>query len=160
MPILARGAPCVTGSGHTWPCRHSHLQRRIDRNGGRRNRCSPLRAVAAPCWNMVHRGSLTYLRGTTVLEKDWERRLPDGMSLRFQEAASIIGLAQQLLTVDQSYFQEVLTSYGPASIKYSSVSHLWVGRIRRVVGTGQDPLARSSGRPRTDQTGLSSDPGR
>ena len=31
----------------------------------------------------------------------------------FQEAASIIGLAQQLLTVDQSYFQEVVTLVRP-----------------------------------------------
>ena len=35
------------------------------------------------------------------------------MQLAFQEAASIIGLAQQLLMVDQSYFQEVVTLVRP-----------------------------------------------
>jgi len=45
----------------------------------------------------------------TVLEKDLGKAPAGWDELAFQEAASIIGLAQQLFMVDQSYFQEVVT---------------------------------------------------
>lgn len=48
-----------------------------------------------------------------VLEKDLGKAPAGWDEVAFQEAASIIGLAQQLLTVDQSYFQEVLTLVRP-----------------------------------------------
>ena len=49
----------------------------------------------------------------TVLEKDLGK-VPAGWDeAAFQEAASIIGLAQQLLMVDQLYFQEVVTLVRP-----------------------------------------------
>jgi ATP-dependent helicase/nuclease subunit A len=48
-----------------------------------------------------------------VLEKDLGKAPAGWDEAAFQEAASIIGLAQQLLTVDQSYFQEVVTLVRP-----------------------------------------------
>lgn len=48
-----------------------------------------------------------------VLEKDLGKAPAGWENVAFQEAASIIGLAQQLLTVDQPYFQEVLTLVRP-----------------------------------------------
>ena len=49
----------------------------------------------------------------TVLEKDLGKAHVGWDEAAFQEAASIIGLAQQLLMVDQSYFQEVVTLVRP-----------------------------------------------
>ncbi|MEI8014285.1 MAG: UvrD-helicase domain-containing protein [Nitrospira sp.] len=48
-----------------------------------------------------------------TLEKDLGKAPAGWDETAFQEAASIIGLAQQLLTVDQSYFQEVVTLARP-----------------------------------------------
>ena len=48
-----------------------------------------------------------------VLEKDLGKAPVGWEEASFQEAASIIGLAQQFLTVDQSYFQEVVTLVRP-----------------------------------------------
>jgi ATP-dependent helicase/nuclease subunit A len=48
-----------------------------------------------------------------VLEKDLGKAPAGWDAAAFQEAASIIGLAQQLLSVDQSYFQEVVTLVRP-----------------------------------------------
>jgi len=48
-----------------------------------------------------------------VLEKDLGKAPAGWDDDAFQEVASIIALAQQLLTVDQSYFQEVLTLVRP-----------------------------------------------
>jgi len=48
-----------------------------------------------------------------VLEKDMGKAPAGWDEATFQEAASIIGLAQQLLTVDQSYFHEVVTLVRP-----------------------------------------------
>ncbi|MGH7147156.1 MAG: UvrD-helicase domain-containing protein, partial [Nitrospiraceae bacterium] len=48
-----------------------------------------------------------------VLEKDLGKAPVGWDELTFQEAASIIGLARQLLTVDQLYFQEVVTLLRP-----------------------------------------------
>ena len=48
-----------------------------------------------------------------VLEKDLGKAPAGWDEAVFQETASIIGLAQQLLTVDQSYFQEVVTLVRP-----------------------------------------------
>jgi ATP-dependent helicase/nuclease subunit A len=48
-----------------------------------------------------------------VLEKDLGKAPAGWDELAFQEAASIIRLAQHLLTVDQSYFQEVVTLVRP-----------------------------------------------
>lgn len=48
-----------------------------------------------------------------VLEKDLGKAPAGWDEDAFQEATSIIGLAQQLLTVDQSYFQEVVTLVRP-----------------------------------------------
>jgi ATP-dependent helicase/nuclease subunit A len=48
-----------------------------------------------------------------VLEKDLGKAPAGWDEAAFQEAASIIRLAQQLLTVDQSYFQEVVTLVRP-----------------------------------------------
>src|SRR5207247_3312539 len=45
----------------------------------------------------------------TVLEKDLGKAPAGWHAATFQEAASIIGLAQQLLTVAQTYFQVVVT---------------------------------------------------
>ncbi len=49
----------------------------------------------------------------TVLEKDLGKAPVGWDETAFQETASIIGLAQQLLTVDQSYFQEVVALVRP-----------------------------------------------
>ena len=49
----------------------------------------------------------------TVLEKDLGKAPAGWDEAAFKEGASIIGLAQQLLTVDQSYFQEVVTLVRP-----------------------------------------------
>lgn len=49
----------------------------------------------------------------TVLGKDLGKAPAGWDEVAFQEAASVIGLAQQLLTVDQSYFQEVVTLVRP-----------------------------------------------
>ncbi|HEX6825297.1 MAG TPA: UvrD-helicase domain-containing protein, partial [Nitrospiraceae bacterium] len=48
-----------------------------------------------------------------VLEKDLGKAPAGWDEAAFQEATSIIGLAQQLLMVDQSYFQEVVTLVRP-----------------------------------------------
>lgn len=48
-----------------------------------------------------------------VLEKDLGKAPAGWDEVTFQEADSIIGLAQQLLSVDQSYFQEVVTLVRP-----------------------------------------------
>ena len=48
-----------------------------------------------------------------VLEKDLGKAPAGWDAAAFQEATSIIGLAQQLLKVDQSYFQEVVTLLRP-----------------------------------------------
>ncbi|MEO6110485.1 MAG: UvrD-helicase domain-containing protein [Nitrospiraceae bacterium] len=48
-----------------------------------------------------------------VLDKDLGKAPAGWDELAFQETASIIGLAQQLLMVDQSYFQEVVTLVRP-----------------------------------------------
>ena len=48
-----------------------------------------------------------------ILDKDLGKALAGWDEVAFEEAASIIGLAQQLLTVDQSYFQEVVTLVRP-----------------------------------------------
>ena len=48
-----------------------------------------------------------------TLEKDLGKAPAGWDETAFQEAASIIGLAQQLLIVDQSYFQEVVTLVRP-----------------------------------------------
>jgi ATP-dependent helicase/nuclease subunit A len=48
-----------------------------------------------------------------VLDKDLGKAPAGWDTAAFQEAASIIGFAQQLLTVDQSYFQEVVTLVRP-----------------------------------------------
>ena len=48
-----------------------------------------------------------------VLEKDLGKAPAGWDETAFQEAASIIGLAQQLFMVDQSYFQEVVTLVRP-----------------------------------------------
>ena len=64
----------------------------------------------------------------TLLEKDlgkapggWDRAL-------FLEAASIIGLAQQLLTVDQPYFQEVVTLVRPFlnQVRHGLITSGWI----------------------------------
>ena len=49
----------------------------------------------------------------TVLEKDLGKAPAGWDELAFEEAAAIIRLAQQLLTVDQSYFHEVVTLVRP-----------------------------------------------
>jgi len=49
----------------------------------------------------------------SVLEKDLGKAPAGWDEDAFQETASIIGLAQRLLTVDQSYFQEVVTLVRP-----------------------------------------------
>ncbi len=49
----------------------------------------------------------------TVLEKDLGRAPAGWDEAAFQEATSIIGIAQQLLMVDQTYFQEVVTLVRP-----------------------------------------------
>jgi ATP-dependent helicase/nuclease subunit A len=48
-----------------------------------------------------------------ILEKDLGKAPGGWDHASFQEAASIIGLAQQLLTVDQSYFHDVVTLVRP-----------------------------------------------
>ena len=154
--------PCVTGSRPHMAVLPLFLPRRIDQNGVRRNRCSPLQCSRwHSCWKQGPPG-LAHLSQDerAVLEKDLGKPPAGWDEAAFQEAASIIGLAQQLLTVDQSYFQEVVTLVRPfLASRTSWVSHLRVDRIRWVIGTGQNPLARPSGRPRSDQTDLSGDPG-
>ncbi|MCI0426999.1 MAG: UvrD-helicase domain-containing protein [Nitrospiraceae bacterium] len=64
----------------------------------------------------------------TVLEKDLGKAPAGWDELAFQEAASIIGLAQQLLTVDQSYFQEVMTLVRPflGQVHHGFLSSGWI----------------------------------
>ena len=64
----------------------------------------------------------------TVLEKDLGKAPAGWDEDAFQEAASIIGLAQQLLTVDQSYFQEVVTLVRPFldQIHHGFLSSGWI----------------------------------
>ena len=91
------------------------LPHRIDPNGVRRNRCSPLHCTRwHSCWTQGPSG-LTHLSQDerTVLEKDLGKAPAGWDEAAFQEATSIIGLAQQLLMVDQSYFQEVVTLVRP-----------------------------------------------
>jgi ATP-dependent helicase/nuclease subunit A len=64
----------------------------------------------------------------TVLEKDLGKA-PAGWDERaFQEAASIIGLAQQLFMVDQSYFQEVVTLIRPFlhQVRHGFLTSGWI----------------------------------
>ena len=81
-----------------------------------------------------------------TLEKDLGKAPVGWDEGAFQEAASIIGLAQQLLMVDQSYFQEVVTLVRPFLNQVQSwVSDLRVDCLRWLAGTGQNPLAGPSG---------------
>ena len=83
-----------------------------------------------------------------TLEKDLGKAPVGWDEGAFQEAASIIGLAQQLLMVDQSYFQEVVTLVRPFLNQCTAwVSHLRVDCLRWLAGTGQNPLAGPSARP-------------
>jgi ATP-dependent helicase/nuclease subunit A len=63
-----------------------------------------------------------------VLEKDLGKAPAGWDAAAFQEAASIIGLAQQLLTVDQSYFQEVLTLVRPLldQVRHGFLTSGWI----------------------------------
>jgi ATP-dependent helicase/nuclease subunit A len=63
-----------------------------------------------------------------VLEKDLGKAPAGWDEVVFQEAASIIGFAQQLLTVDQSYFQEVVTLVRPFldRVRHGFLSSGWV----------------------------------
>ncbi len=63
-----------------------------------------------------------------VLEKDLGKAPAGWHAPTFQEAASIIGLAQQLLTVDQSYFQEVVTLVRPflAQVHHGFLTSGWI----------------------------------
>src|SRR5712692_1364532 len=63
-----------------------------------------------------------------VLEKDLGKAPAGWHAATFQEAASIIGLAQQLLTVDQSYFQEVVTLVRPflAQVHHEFLTSGWI----------------------------------
>jgi ATP-dependent helicase/nuclease subunit A len=63
-----------------------------------------------------------------VLEKDLGKAPAGWHAAKFQEAASIIGLAQQLLTVDQSYFQEVVTLVRPflAQVHHEFLTSGWI----------------------------------
>ena len=63
-----------------------------------------------------------------VLEKDLGKAPAGWDEVAFQEAASIIGLAQQLLMVDQSYFQEVVTLVRPFldRVRHGFLSSGWV----------------------------------
>ena len=63
-----------------------------------------------------------------VLEKDLGKAPAGWHAATFQEAASIIGLAQQLLTVDQSYFQEVVTLVRPflAQVRHGFLTSGWI----------------------------------
>src|SRR6267143_1621251 len=63
-----------------------------------------------------------------VLEKDLGKAPAGWHAATFQEAASIIGLAQQLLTVDQSYFQEVVTLVRPflAQVHHGFLTSGWI----------------------------------
>ncbi len=63
-----------------------------------------------------------------LLEKDLGKA-PGGWDLApFQEAASIIGLARKLLTVDQPYFQEVVTLVRPflSQVRYGLITSGWI----------------------------------
>ena len=64
----------------------------------------------------------------SVLEKDLGKAPAGWDEAAFQEAASIIGLAQQLLTVDQSYFQEVMTLVRPLldQIRHGFLASGWI----------------------------------
>ena len=108
-------APCVTGSQPRMAVQPLFLPRRIDRNGVRRNRCLPLQCSR---WHvLLEQGppGLTHVPQDerAVLEKDLGKAPAGWDEGAFEEAASVIGLAQQLLTVDQSYFQEVVTLVRP-----------------------------------------------
>jgi ATP-dependent helicase/nuclease subunit A len=63
-----------------------------------------------------------------ILEKDLGKAPAGWDEVAFQEAASIIRLAQQLLTVDQSYFQEVVTLVRPflEQVRHRFLSSGWV----------------------------------
>src|SRR5207244_3999377 len=63
-----------------------------------------------------------------VLEKDLGKAPAGWDAAAFQAAASIIGLAQQLLTVDQSYFQEVVTLVRPFlhQVRYDFLISGWI----------------------------------
>jgi ATP-dependent helicase/nuclease subunit A len=63
-----------------------------------------------------------------VLEKDLGKAPAGWDELAFHEAASIISLAQQLLMVDQSYFQEVVTLVQPflQQVRREFLSSGWI----------------------------------
>jgi ATP-dependent helicase/nuclease subunit A len=63
-----------------------------------------------------------------VLEKDLGKAPAGWDAAAFQEAASIIGLAQQLLMVDQPYFQEVVTLVRPFldQVRYRFLTSGWI----------------------------------
>jgi ATP-dependent helicase/nuclease subunit A len=63
-----------------------------------------------------------------TLEKDLGKAPTGWDEMAFQEAASIIGLAQQLLTVDQSYFQDVVTLVRPFldQIQHGFLTSGWI----------------------------------
>jgi len=63
-----------------------------------------------------------------VLEKDLGKAPAGWDEVAFREAASIIGLAQQLLTVDQSYFQEVVTLVRPfvEQVQHEFLTSGWI----------------------------------
>jgi ATP-dependent helicase/nuclease subunit A len=64
----------------------------------------------------------------SVLEKDLGTAPAGWDEAAFEEAASIIGIAQQLLTVDQSYFQEVITLVRPLlhQVRHEFLSSGWI----------------------------------
>jgi ATP-dependent helicase/nuclease subunit A len=63
-----------------------------------------------------------------VLEKDLGKAPAGWDELAFHEAASIIGLAQQFLMIDQSYFQEVVTLVRPflQQVRREFLSSGWI----------------------------------
>jgi ATP-dependent helicase/nuclease subunit A len=63
-----------------------------------------------------------------ALEKDLGKAPAGWDAAAFQEAASIIGLAQQFLTVDQSYFQEVVTLVRPLlhQVRHGFLTSGWI----------------------------------
>ncbi len=73
---------------------------------------------------------LTYLsqEERAVLEKDLGKAPAGWDGAAFQEATSIIGLAQQLLIVDQPYFQEVVTLVQPflQQVRREFLSSGWI----------------------------------
>ncbi len=107
--------PCVTGSWPRMAVPPLSLPRRIDRNVVRWN--SMLAAAVQSLALVLEEGppGLAHLSQDerAILEKDLGKAPAGWDEAAFQEAASIIGLAQQLLTVDQSYFQEVVTLVRP-----------------------------------------------